>query len=141
MVADGVSTADLGTGEDMARFLRNQVLENKEKILEFLDSMTTDSFDGFHEKTEKFLLDLMLEINREAVAFLNRKLEKEQKKATDFEHPMSSTLILAFLSATVQFVHVGDSEVILVRNGEPEVLNYRAKSFHTASGGNSKMDK
>jgi len=139
MIADGVSTSSLGDGETMARLLRDVVVKERRSILEALQDLPVDDWEQFHEKAHALLLPLVQSMNQDAVGVLNQKLLDNQLRAGEVEHPMSATLILGCkVGSWCHFVHLGDSEVILVRGQTAYLLNqphnqFRDRILHEAS--------
>lgn len=125
MIADGVSTADLGRGEFISGKIREVILSREEQIKEKLSNLSLDDHDLFLSESRSLLSELVNEINDQATEKLNEVLALEGKKADNIESPMSSTILLGVVCGNwCSFAHLGDSEIILRKNGESNVINF-----------------
>lgn len=113
MVADGVSTADIGSGESISYLIRETLKDSENKIKDFLANPKKDQIYSF-------MNELLLEVNQKAI----QKINSYNKKIEEDTHVMSSTIIMSIAIGNVVYsVYIGDSEIIGYREKRAYVLN------------------
>ena len=124
MVADGVSTADLGRGEFVSDNIRKTLLSKAKDVKEMLDNLPVDNYELFLSSSKQYLTDLIKLINEKAVEELNYLLLEEKKQPSDISNPMSSTVVIGIVCGNwCNFAHLGDSEIIVRRNDKSYIIN------------------
>jgi serine/threonine protein phosphatase PrpC len=135
LVADGVSTADLGSGEMAAEeIVRLLTREYSYRFDELAKQLTAKHGSVWPAKAEQFLAEFFRDANQRVVALVNE-LYAERRPGTSASAPMSSTLVSAVIACDQAIIrHVGDSTAWLFRPG-PGVLQ-KLTSEHNAGGEN-----
>lgn len=124
MIADGVSTSDLGRGEFISGKIRDVILLREEQIKEKLSSLPINDHTLFLSESRIFLSELVNEINGKATEKLNEVLALAGGNAEYIKNPMSSTILLGMVCGNwCNFAHLGDSEIILRKNGSSNIIN------------------
>jgi serine/threonine protein phosphatase PrpC len=124
MIADGVSTADLGRGEFISGKIREVILLREEQIRDKLQDLPTDDHPQFLSESRNLLSELVNEINIQATEKLNEALTFTGAEAEKINNPMSSTILLGVVCGNwCSFAHLGDSEIIHRKNGRSSIVN------------------
>ena len=119
LVADGVSTADIGSGWKASSTILGYFKDDSEVIKDFLESLTakTDSYAKWEEAVDSFLRKTFNQVQHKVVSILNDTMagrEIDKNKST-----MSSTLNIAIITGNwAKIAWVGDSPGFLYRNQE-----------------------
>jgi len=121
MVADGVSTADIGRGKIVSSRIQEFLRDDEQKILSFLDDISSYNNRDWMVSARSKIEELILKINEDNLEEVNYKLNDYHK--SDFL-PMSSTLILGMIDKNrVIYGHLGDSHVFYICNNKLMRLN------------------
>lgn len=124
MVADGVSTAEIGSGKVIASLIKRNIILNKKNVIEFIENILTNDFNQFKNESNEFLRSILYEINNEATNELNIYLEKESKNSNNISNYMSSTIIVGIVIGNwAVFAYLGDSEIIFINKNYYAILN------------------
>ncbi|MBP7562884.1 MAG: protein phosphatase 2C domain-containing protein [Candidatus Cloacimonetes bacterium] len=121
MLADGVSTANIGSGKLASIKILNYIEDRKDEILQFMSSISHFDSEDWINECKKKLTEIIRNINEESIADLNKRVLNRQ--LTDV-HPMCSTLILGFTDKNrVLFAYLGDSQVYYVKGDKIMRIN------------------
>src|SRR3989339_176516 len=125
MVADGVSTAQLGSG----KIISNKILEicedSFQNLKDYMDTSASLPTDDWLHQCKKQLVDILTKLNEYCVEELNRKLSSQSfNKPFSEQQYMSSTVIVGFVNKNrCIFAYVGDSDIFHIRGGDIMRLN------------------
>jgi len=115
MVADGVSTADIGSGDLVSQRIYEYLFKNEESIKRKILDISGNNIE---EELVKYLKELTFEINMKLESLVNEYIDSESNFDED-KYLMSSTIILGiFYENTVVTLHFGDSELFFIKNNE-----------------------
>jgi len=119
-VADGVSTASLGSGWLASTTIKKQFqLYNKDwaaKILDMPDPV--QKMDDWYEQGELFLKEIFQTAHNTVVEEINLLPELKSSKSDSFNSTMSSTLVATLINGNKGLVaHWGDSRAYLISSG------------------------
>lgn len=112
MVADGVSTADVGCGRIMATRILEAIEDRKDDLLDFMQATAPLATEAWLAEGRRKLTALLTQINQDGVDALNSKLPRAPASVA---HPMSSTVILGLIDKDrVVWAHLGDSHIFYI---------------------------
>lgn len=121
-VADGVSTADLGTGEEAAELAARVVRERRFTFAEWVDKVNADNNDQWLSQAHGSLSQIYAAVDDAIAGELNR-LSKESGLRNPAVHPMCTTLSVAIVVDDQAVVHtLGDSPALLYQQATGRLL-------------------
>jgi len=122
MVADGVSTADIGRGKTVSAEIEQNIEDQKDVLIEFMHKNADLDSDIWIEKCREKIVSILKQINENCIHKLNQKLENIDNPEEKL--PMSSTVILGFVNKNrAVFGHLGDSHVFYIHNNKIMRMN------------------
>lgn len=118
MIADGVSTADLGSGKIISNRILEFVQDTQKDLKAFMESVAALPTEEWLSKCQAKIIDIMKEMNRECVEELNLRISKTTSKMPLSEQQyMSSTLIIGFVNRNrVICAYIGDSDIFYIND-------------------------
>ena len=130
MIADGVSTANIGNGKIISSKIQETLDSQHDTIIKFMEDNSDLSSDAWMKNCKNQLINIFTTINSDCVDILNKELMKttDSVDAADTENddkqPMSSTVIIGFVDKNrAIFGHIGDSHVFYINNKNIMRLN------------------
>lgn len=111
MVADGVSTANIGRGKIVSSRIQEYLADKEEKIKEFMDSISLLNHQGWVVEVKKEIASILTLLNINITEELNIRIKDSSATYPDLQ-PMSSTVILGMINNNrCVFGYLGDSHV------------------------------
>jgi serine/threonine protein phosphatase PrpC len=115
MVADGVSTADIGSGDIISKRIQEYLSKNEEEIKNDINEILNKNIE-LSNCFKEYINKLIKNINASLEAIINDYLSEKNKND---EHVMSSTIIIGFIYDNLMITaHLGDSELLFIRDSE-----------------------
>ncbi|MDX9977266.1 MAG: PP2C family serine/threonine-protein phosphatase [Candidatus Cloacimonadales bacterium] len=120
MLADGVSTANIGSGRLASVTILNYLEEKETEIKKFLISISQHDSKQWFAACKIKLIDIIRKINNKIIEEINDKIKdmSTEDLASKLDNPQSmcSTLILGFIDQNrALFAYMGDSQVYYVK--------------------------
>lgn len=129
MVADGVSTANVGSGKLASISIMEVIEEQKQSLMMFMEEASEMDSDRWAEACRDKILEIFGSANVSCVERLNRYMQMPRPSGEPVQ-PMSSTVVMGFVDKNRGiFGHLGDSHVFYIQKGNLMRLNEEHNSL------------
>jgi len=126
MVADGVSTCDIGDGQMASQLIRSRIrmLDQKGFIKEKISELPFDDYEAWYTTASVFLKQLISIISRDMNLTIeklmeNKTIDNSTQFSTDHINTPSSTIILGVITGNWGLAaSMGDSDLLVWRNNQ-----------------------